>query len=85
MGMSHQVAKVSCEGDKCPVEGMQYILLALVYLGGESIILWGFREFSFAKEFVFCGYHIVWYVSVLGKRCVFSKRWVFRPMSILSR
>jgi hypothetical protein len=34
MGTSHQVAKVNYEGDKCRVEGMKYILLALVYFGG---------------------------------------------------
>jgi hypothetical protein len=35
--VSHHVAKVIFEGDKCPVLGMKYILLALVYFGGESI------------------------------------------------
>ena len=29
-GMRHQVAKYASKGDKCQVEGMQYILLALV-------------------------------------------------------
>jgi hypothetical protein len=33
MGTSHQVTKASFKGDKCPIYGIQYILLALVYLG----------------------------------------------------
>jgi hypothetical protein len=37
-GVGHQVAKTTFEGDKCQVEGMQYILLALVYFGGELIL-----------------------------------------------
>jgi hypothetical protein len=50
MGMSNQVAKDSFEGDKCPVEGMQYILLASVYLGGISFILSSGDQLSRAKD-----------------------------------
>jgi hypothetical protein len=31
--------KATFEGDKCQVEGMQYILLALVYFGNYGIII----------------------------------------------
>jgi hypothetical protein len=37
--MSHHVAKVSSEGEKCPILGMQYILLALVYFWENPFIL----------------------------------------------
>jgi hypothetical protein len=43
MGTRHQVAKDTFEGDKCLVEGMQYILLALVYFGGIHSFIMGIR------------------------------------------
>jgi hypothetical protein len=38
MRMSHQVAKFIFEGDKCPLEGMRYVLLALVCFGGRNLL-----------------------------------------------
>jgi hypothetical protein len=38
MGKSHKVAKFIFEGDKCPVEGMRYVLLALVCFGGANLL-----------------------------------------------
>jgi hypothetical protein len=37
MGKSENVAKFIFEGDKCPVEGMRYVLLALVCFGGANL------------------------------------------------
>jgi len=39
MRTRHQVAKFIFEGDKCPLEGMRYVLLALVCFGGEESII----------------------------------------------
>jgi hypothetical protein len=50
MGMRHQVAKDSSECDKCPIEGMQYLLLALMYLGGDFIHSVVGGKLSGAKE-----------------------------------
>jgi hypothetical protein len=38
MGKSEIVAKFIFEGDKCPVEGMQYVLLALVCFRGANLL-----------------------------------------------
>jgi hypothetical protein len=77
--MSHQVAKASSAGDKCLVEGMQYILLASMYFGGDSF---HFEEdyhplfpdhsngLSSVKESVSCCNLLSWYNPVLGKSCM---------------
>jgi hypothetical protein len=38
MGKSHKVVKFIFEGDKCLVEGMRYVLLALVCFGGANLL-----------------------------------------------
>jgi hypothetical protein len=71
MGMSHQVDKVSFEGDECLVECMQYILLALVYfflffggVGGGGIIDYSLliRGIFLCKGVCVVHNRIFWYV-----------------------
>jgi hypothetical protein len=40
MRMSQQVAKFIFEGDKCPLEGMRYVFLALVCFGGRNLLFY---------------------------------------------
>jgi len=44
------VAKDTYEGHKCQVEGMQYILLALVYFGEGGIYSWEVFSFSLGQK-----------------------------------
>jgi hypothetical protein len=93
MGTSHHVAKANFEGDKCLVEGMQYILMVLVYFEGGGFIPSEFithsliiqMNFSFVKVSIFCCNLLSFLNPVLGKTYVLFKKQVVRPVRILSR
>jgi hypothetical protein len=72
---------------------MQYILLALVYFGGELILIWGlFIHFLVSRRGSECMENMIITLSaekackgfMFCNRVFLSKRWVVRPVSSLS-
>jgi hypothetical protein len=65
--MNHQVAKATSEGDKCRVEGMQYILLALVYFRGITHFGDLIQMDFLGRNTYFCCNLLLLFNPILGK------------------